>query len=268
MKFLKRWLKTYRDNEGWINVKVPAIEYLHSQYYFDLKEFSDLAEYASSKNFGDDLKEASHALSCVVMYRNMYQLEVNKNGENDLVSVAKLFVTCRFENSTYAAMRLACMGLILDGIACLKTAFEALQYIRLISLEPDFASTFAAANKSLRPVEVRKELESLGHDVELARSRYSMLSTFSHVGGTGETLTLEAVPGNVTFKIGGYVDPKLQKRIILDCHKACGEFIAFNIGIRHENAEEYHRTIKSWIAEGLPDDEILRRTEELIKRFK
>lgn len=268
MGFIRRWLKTYRNNEGWVNVRAPEVEYAHSKIYYDLKEFSDLAEYVSSKNFGDDLKEVSHGLSCVFLYRNKYQLDVNEHGEEDQVSVAKLFITCRFANSTYAAMRLACMGLILDGIACLKTAFEALQYIRLISLKPEFASTFMDPEKSLRPVEVRKQLGALGHDAELARSRYSMLSMFSHVGGTGETLTLEAVPGNVAFKIGGYVDPKLQKRIVWDCHTACGEFIAFNIGIRHEKVEEYHRTIKSWIAEGLSEDEILKRTEELIEKFK
>jgi hypothetical protein len=268
MKFFRRWLKTYRDSEGWTKVKTPDVEHLHSKIYFELNDFSDLAEYASSKNFGRDLKETSHALASVIMYRNMYQLNVNKNGEQDTISIAKLFIVCRFANSIYAAMRLACMGLILDGVACLKTAFEALQYGRLISLRPEFATTFMDTEKSLRPVQVRKELELIGHDVTLARKRYSMLSTFSHVGGTGETLTLEAIEGNVAFKIGGYVDPQLQKRIILDCHKACGEFIAFNIGIRHENVEEYHRTIKGWIAEGIPDAEVLQRIEKLIEKMR
>lgn len=160
----------------------------------------------------------------VIAYRNLYQTKINESGEEDVISIAKIFIVCRFCNSTYAAMRLACMGLILDGIACLKTAFEALQYGRLITLRPEFASGFMDVEKSSRPVQVRRELEALGHNVELARQRYSTLSTFSHVGGTGETLTLEAIEGNVAFKIGGYVDPKLQRRIILDCHKACGEF--------------------------------------------
>ncbi len=268
MEFIRRWLKTYRDSEGCIKVRTPDVEYLHSKIYFELKDYSGLAEYASSRNFGEHLEEASHALASVVMYRNIYQLDVNKNGEDDAVSIAKLFIACRFANSVYAAMRLACMGLILDGVACLKTAFEALQYVRLISLRPHFASTFMDSEKSLRPVEVRKQLELIGHDVELARKRYSMLSTFSHVGGTGETLTLETIAENVAFKIGGYVDARLQKRIILDCHKACGEFIAFNIGIRHENVEEYHRTIKGWIADGIPEEEVLRRTQELIVKMK
>lgn len=81
-------------------------------------------------------------------------------------------------------MRLACMGLILDGVACFKTAFEALQYGRLISLKTEQAATFMNVDRSLRPVEVRRELEKLGHSVEIARRQYSMLSTFSHVGGT------------------------------------------------------------------------------------
>jgi hypothetical protein len=39
------------------------------------------------------------------------------------------------------------MGMILDSIACLKTAFEALQYVRLISLDPKFAASFIDARK-------------------------------------------------------------------------------------------------------------------------
>jgi hypothetical protein len=156
------------------------------------------------------------------------------------------------------------MGMILDSIACLKTAFEALQYVRLISLDPKFAASFIDAAKSLRPVAVRKQLEKMGHDVERARAKYSMLSRFSHIGGTGETLVLEDIGGNVAFKVGGYLDPNLQRSIIQDCHKACGEFIAFSIGIRHENVEAYHNKIKEWIAEGAPTKELLQRIEKLM----
>jgi hypothetical protein len=264
MNILKRILKIYRDENGWTKVKTPETEYLNSQIYFDYRELSDLYDYASNKNFKKELDEVSHALSSVIMYRNKYQLEINERGEEDVVLIARMFVVCRFANSIYATLRLACMGMILDSIACLKTAFEALQYARLISLDPKFASNFMDVEKSLRPVEVRKHLERLGHDVELARKKYAMLSTFSHIGGTGETLILEDTGGNVAFKIGGYLDSVLQRRIIQDCHKACGEFIAFSIGIRHENVEIYHRTIKEWIAEGLSSDEMLRRIEKLM----
>ncbi len=268
MNYLDRLLKTYRDKDGWTKVRTPDLEHLNSSIYFDYKGFSDLAEYVSGRNFGNELKEASHGLSCVIAYRNIYQLEINERGEDDIATLAKMFIVCRFANSIYATMRLASIGLILDGISCFKTAFEALQYGRLISLKPEQASTFMDVEKSLRPVEVRKELKKLGHNADIARKQYSMLSNFSHVGGTGETLTMESIEGNVAFKIGGYVDPPLQKQLIMDCHKACGEFIAFTIGIRHENVDEYHRTIKAWIAEGLPQEEILRRTQNLIQKMR
>lgn len=264
MSFLDRFFKIYKDKDGWSKVNSPEIEHLNSAIYFDYKRFSDLAEYASGKNFESKLKEASHALSCIIAYRNMYQLRINERGEEDATTVANIFIVCRFANSIYATMRLACMGLILDGVACFRTAFEALQYGRLISLKPELASTFMDVEGSLRPVEVRKELERLGHNVDLARKQYSMLSTFSHVGGLGETLTTEDIGGNVAFKIGGYLDPPLQKRLITDCHKACGEFIGFTIGIRHENIDRYHQTIKTWIAEGLAQEEILQRIQTLI----
>jgi hypothetical protein len=263
MNILKRLFKTYRDKDGWTKVREPEIERLNSLIYFDYKERSDLYDLASNRNFKGELNEASHGLSTVIMYRNMYQLEINEKGEEDIVLIAKMFIVCRFANSIYACLRLACMGMILDSIACLKTAFEALQYARLISLDAKFASNFMDTEKSLRPVEVRKQLEKLGHDAERARKKYSMLSTFSHLGGTGETLILEDVGGNVAFKIGGYLDPNLQRSIIQDCHKACGEFIAFSIGIRHENVEAYHSTIKGWIAEGLSSEDLFRRIETL-----
>ncbi|AZO55317.1 MULTISPECIES: hypothetical protein [unclassified Mesorhizobium] len=100
--------------------------------------------------------------------RNLLRLllqQIHNDGETDFL-VEKLFIICRFSNSIYAAIRLACMGLILDSMGCLKTAFEALQYSRLISLKPDEAPTFLDPEKSLRPVEVRKRLEAVGHDVE------------------------------------------------------------------------------------------------------
>ena len=108
----------------------------------------------------------------------------------------------------------------------------------------------------------------MDHDVEAARKKYAMLSTFSHMGGTGETLVMEDIGGNVAFTIGGYLDPRLQRSIVQDCHKACGEFIAYSIGIRAENVEKYHGTIKQWIAEGLSSDEMLPRIERLIAELR
>jgi hypothetical protein len=68
---------------------------------------------------------------------------------------------------------------------------------------------------SSRPVEVRKHLEEMGHDVEATRKKYAMLSAFSHMGGTGETLVMEDIGDNVAFTIGGYLDPRLQRSIVL-----------------------------------------------------
>jgi hypothetical protein len=268
MRALKRLFQTYRDKNGWLKVKLPEIEHLHSRIYFDYKNISDLNEFASSENFEKELTEASHGLSSVIVYRNRYELEINERGEQDQILIAKMFLVCRFSNSIYSALRLACMGMILESISCLKTAFEALQYVRLISLDTSFASNFMDVDNALRPVEVRKQLQKMGHDVELARKRYAMLSTFSHIGGTGETLVMEDIGGSVAFKIGGYLDPGLQKRIINDCHKACGEYIAFSHGIRHENVERYHATIKSWIAQDVPAKEMLERIQRLMVELR
>ncbi len=257
--------KTYKDAEGVTRIKYKdSGGKIGSKIYFDIKAFSNASEYASAQNFYDDILEASNGLGSVVMYQNYYYAQMIETGESDF-SVAKLFIICRFSNSIYSAMRLACMGLVLDAIGCLKTAFEALQYSRLISLDPSEAPTFLDPEKSLRPVEVRKRLEILGHDVEYARQRYSMLSTFAHIGGTGETLTLEQIDENVSFRIGGYVDPELQRGVIRDCHKATGELIAFSAGVRQENVKKYHQTIKDWSAEGLSPDEIMKRIPDLIK---
>jgi hypothetical protein len=268
MKIFRRFNKFYRDKDGWTKVKRSEVEYLHSRIYLDYRELSDLYDAASDRNFKTELDDASHGLFTVLMCRNGYQLEWGERGEGDVVLTAKMFLVCRFVNSTYACLRLACMGLVLDATACLKTAFEALQFIRLISLDETFASSFMDSDKSLRPVEVRRHLQRMGHDVEGTQKKYAMLSKFSHLGGTGETLTLEDIGGSAAFVTGGSIDPHLQRSIIRDCHRACGEFIAYSIGIRAENVEKYHGTIKRWIAEGLSSQEILQRTERLIVELR
>ncbi|AVX03443.1 hypothetical protein MXMO3_00912 [Maritalea myrionectae] len=258
--------KTYKDQSGVTRIKYRDNGRLDSKIYFELKKFSNACEYASSHNFHETLLEASHGLSCVIMYQDYYYAQIVHDDESDY-SVAKLFIVCRFSNSIYASMRLACMGLILDSIGCLKTAFEALQYSRLISLKPDEASTFLDPDHSLRPVEVRKKLQQLEHDAEHARDKYSMLSTFSHVGGTGEMLTLEEIDDDVSFRVGGYVDPSLQEKLVKDCHLATGEFIAFNSGIRQENVERFHQTIKDWIAEGATPKDIANQIKNLVNEL-
>jgi hypothetical protein len=90
-------------------------------------------------------------LSTVIMYRNMCQSELNERGEEDTVLVAKMFIVCRFANSIFTSLRLACMGLILGATTCLKTAFEALQYGRLISLDQTFAASFMDPNGVVAP---------------------------------------------------------------------------------------------------------------------
>src|SRR5258706_4765325 len=111
MNVVKRFLKIYHDKDGWTKVKTPEVEHLNSRIYFDYKELSDLYDYASHKNFKSELDEASNGLSTVIMYRNMYQIEINEKGEEDTVLIAKMFIVCRFTNSIYASLRLACIEL-------------------------------------------------------------------------------------------------------------------------------------------------------------
>ncbi len=99
MNVVKRFLKIYHDKDGWTKVKTPEVEHLNSRIYFDYKELSDLYDYASHKNFKSELDEASNGLSTVIMYRNMYQIEINEKGEEDTVLIAKMFIVCRFSAS-------------------------------------------------------------------------------------------------------------------------------------------------------------------------
>lgn len=85
MFILNYLLKTYGDKDGWTKIKQPKIERLNSGIYFDYNNFSDLAEYASGKNFENELKEASHGLSCVITYRNLYQLQINRTARTILL---------------------------------------------------------------------------------------------------------------------------------------------------------------------------------------
>jgi hypothetical protein len=89
MNILERLLKIHHAKDGWTKVREPEIEHLNSRVYFEYKGRSDLYEHASYENFKPELNEASHALSTVIMYRNMYQLDLNERGEEDVVLIAK-----------------------------------------------------------------------------------------------------------------------------------------------------------------------------------
>ena len=256
--------KTYKDKYGVTRIKYKNSGAVSDRIYYDLKSFSNACEYASSNNFNEEIMLASRGLSSVILYQDYYYHRMISEGETDF-AMAKLFIICRFSNSIYAAIRLACMGLILDGIGCLKTAFEGLQYSRLISLDPSVATIYLDPDEPLRPVEVRKRLEKLEHDVDSAKERYSTLSKYAHIGGIGESLVLEHIDDDVSFRIGGYVDPELQSGIVRDCYRATGELIAFSAGVRQENVEKYHQTIREWYTEGLSPEEIMRRIPNLVE---
>lgn len=147
-----------------------------------------------------------------------------------------------FYNSLYAAFRLLSFGMQREAVVLLRNAFEALQYFRLLSF--DDAAYDCFESKPLRPVEVRKRLEALGHDPEPIRKSYSALSEMSHLGGPGSLSFDLSNVNSEPIAIGGYVDEESGTEILQTIVSMTHLFQAFALGVSEDNAVVYFSEIR------------------------
>ena len=230
--------------------------------------FSYRTETASEKNTKEEFYWIKNSISVLLMFHGFYLENIEDGAKEDSPEIAQMMLLCRFTNAIYATTRLTMMGLILEAMGMLRMAIEALQLARLINIEPSFSKPYMDPNQALRPVEVRKELEKLGHDVSKARAQYATISATAHAGGLGESLLLEPLGEGIGFNIGGYVDAGLQQKILSTCNTAVGEYVAFHSGIRQEDVEEYHQIIKKMHEDNRNDPEILQKISALAADFQ
>jgi hypothetical protein len=106
----------------------------------------------------------------------------SESGEDDRLSnKVVLVLSARFNNSIFGTIRMISFCMWPEAFMLYRAAFEVLQYQRLLGIEPAYGKTFF--DSPLSPVEVRRTLEKVGHDVEAIRNQYRALSGWAHVGG-------------------------------------------------------------------------------------
>lgn len=126
----------------------------------------------------------------------------------------KLALLARFTNHLFSQTILTERGLILDAINCARSVTETTAFYWLVCVAPEFATKYDA-EKSPRPVEIRKELENLGIDIEELKDRYGSESTASHVGNPTDSWQIDwRNEKDGLLMVGGGRSPELQ-RILL-----------------------------------------------------
>jgi len=166
----------------------------------------------------------------------------NRDRERHRMKV-RLSLETTFNNSLYAAVRLLSFGMIREALSLVRTAYEALQYFRLLAFDDSAYDDFDT--KPLRAVDVRKRLEATGHDPEPIRRRYGELSSASHLGGTGALeFSFEDLDVDL-LRIGGYVDDDLQEEVLRDIILLTHLFQAFALGVSDENTVQYFDELRS-----------------------
>jgi hypothetical protein len=85
------------------------------------------------------------------------------------------------------------------------------------------------AEKSPRPVDIRKRLEALGVDIETLHSLYDVTSTIAHVGNPYDQIQIRWEQGSDgKLLIGGGRSPDVQNALLEDMLRAVLWFVRFD----------------------------------------
>jgi len=148
------------------------------------------------------VSSGSQNLATAVDDFNVFFQELESLDDKLCVNVRKLLAT-KFFNHWYSSLILVEAGLMVDAILCERSSIETLAYHWLVCLDRTAAENYDT-EKPVRPVDVRRRLESLGADISYVRSSYSFGSSVGHVGRTSERFHLEmATDVRGTLLIGG-----------------------------------------------------------------
>jgi hypothetical protein len=94
----------------------------------------------------------------------------------------KMILSGRFLNHVLASAQLSRFGLFNDSVICERSALEALASYKLILVNPEAAEKYNI-DSFPKPVEVRRQLKSLGYSEESKRIQelYKSLSRLTHI---------------------------------------------------------------------------------------
>jgi hypothetical protein len=142
-----------------------------------------------------------------------------------LLRNVKLALTARFTNHLFSELMLIERGLLLDAFSCSRSALETTACYWLVLKDPATA-TFYDADRSLKPVEVRKRLAALGVDIGPLRELYSFQSEVAHVGNRTDSLQIKWEQGaSGRLLIGGGGDQGVQRAMLVGMVKSVFRFV-------------------------------------------
>jgi hypothetical protein len=154
--------------------------------------------------------------------KHFHALEANPPG---LIRNVKLSLTARFISHLFAELMLIERGLLLDAFNCSRSALEVTAFYWLVIADPTTAA-FYDAERSLKPVEVRKRLEALGVDIGPLRELYSFQSEIAHVGNKTDGLQIAwGKVGSGQLLIGGGGDQNVQRAMLVGMVKSVFRFV-------------------------------------------
>jgi hypothetical protein len=237
--------------------------------FYRARKTSTAIERTTDQNLKEELAQASSALNAVNLSqkRAHAQIAAAKSPSDTTIAEAKYLLACRFCNSIYATLRLTLMGMPLEANTMLRSALEILQYHRLIHLKTSEAELYLDHEKSLTPVEVLARLKEFGEDTAKNKDRHSKINKLAQIGGIGEVFAIEPGEGEVSYRIGGYVETDFQRAMIVSARDLCGDFIAFSSGIRPENVDRFHSGVLELFLK-YPPQKAFQKAEKLIESLK
>tara|TARA_E500000318_G_scaffold81334_1_gene76581 strand:+ start:383 stop:1015 length:633 start_codon:yes stop_codon:yes gene_type:complete len=123
----------------------------------------------------------------------------------------RMMLLTRFINHLFAQVLLTERGLLLDAMNCSRSATEVTAFYWLICIDKAAAQEYDA-DRSPRPVEIRKRLEARGIDISELQDAYKHQSSVSHVGNKHDQIQmLWESEKKGALSVGGAQNAPLQK---------------------------------------------------------
>jgi hypothetical protein len=174
------------------------------RYNFDLiMRHSNALAIDSRKNNKEPHGSARKALSFLGQIIDEIGDESKSHQRN-----VRMALATRFFNHLLSQMLLTERGLFLDASNSSRSATETTAFYWLVCLDSSAACLY---DKSLRPVEIRKKLETLNIDVSELRGFYSHQSGVAHVGGPYDNMQIRwNGNNNGELSVGGGANNELE----------------------------------------------------------
>lgn len=191
--------------------------------YENLIRHSDSICMASRKSLRHDIDKIKGVFSFLDQHFS-YLESLPKSLQKNV----KMALSCRFINHLFSYLTLVERGLYFDAANCLRSVIEVIAMYRLVCVDEASACLYND-EKSPRPVEIRKKLESLGCDVTDIKDAYGTLSTISHVGNRNDSLHIDWIGTgqNGLLQVGGGQNTERQKQMLDDINRALLLFIRY-----------------------------------------